>query len=162
MKQLLLVRHAKAGYDSSDVNDLYRTLTQKGRNDAGIMKEVLENNYPRPDSIISSTATRAIETISLLLRGTPLLESVVTSADLYLASPQKMDSIICSLPDSISTVLLTGHNMGFTEYANRFEPIGELPTCAIVQIELSIDNWAEIYGAEGKIINYDYPRKHGI
>lgn len=67
MKEIWLLRHAKAepGYT---VADFERTLEESGKDDAFTIATYLKNADLHPDVILSSPATRAIETAKIVHR----------------------------------------------------------------------------------------------
>lgn len=62
MKTLLLLRHAKSSLIYPTLTDKMRPLTYHGKQDVYIIGKFLKNKKFIPDSIICSTAKRAVET----------------------------------------------------------------------------------------------------
>ncbi len=67
MKTLLLLRHAKSSWNDPSLADHDRPLKKRGRKAAPRMGRWLQENGLRPDCVLCSTATRARETLQLVL-----------------------------------------------------------------------------------------------
>ena len=59
MKTLLILRHAKSGWDVPNIADHDRPLTERGKKDAKRIGQLLLERGLVPDQMISSTAKRA-------------------------------------------------------------------------------------------------------
>jgi len=161
VKQLILFRHAKSSWDD-DVADVDRPLAGRGERDAPRMGKRLDARHARPDLIIASHATRAQSTAELVAKalGIKRKEIKIENA-LYLASPDDILGVVRGLDDSLSCVLVVGHNPGLTELVNRLLPelaLDNLPTSGAVAIELSTTTWRNAATAGAKLAYYDYPK----
>ncbi len=161
MKQLILFRHAKSSWEDG-VGDVDRELAGRGERDAPRMGKRLKARHARPDLIVASHAARARRTAELVAQalGTKQKE-IRTEPALYLASPDDILGVVAALDDSLSCVLLVGHNPGLTELANRLLPdlaLDNLPTSGVVAIDLSTTTWRDAATAGAKLAYYDYPK----
>ena len=68
MKRLILVRHAKSNLNQPLVSDHNRILSESGRIDAKLIGQYLYNNNYFPSHIISSTATRTLQTLKIIIK----------------------------------------------------------------------------------------------
>ena len=62
MKYLTIIRHAKSSWDHPDLDDIARPLNERGKHAVKIIGKHLQEQVLQPDLIISSPATRALET----------------------------------------------------------------------------------------------------
>ena len=67
MKTLLLIRHAKSGWDDPSLSDIERKLTDRGKSDAKIMAKRLQERSIKIDACVSSTAKRAKKTAKIFM-----------------------------------------------------------------------------------------------
>ncbi|HKU82633.1 MAG TPA: histidine phosphatase family protein, partial [Candidatus Nitrosocosmicus sp.] len=67
-KVLLILRHAKSSWKDKKVDDHDRPLNNRGKREAIKMGEHLKKTNTLPDTIITSSALRAIETTKYLCR----------------------------------------------------------------------------------------------
>ena len=82
--------------------------------------------------------------------------------ELYHAYPTRIEREIWTLPDEWNTVLLFGHNPGYTELANDLRgegTIDNVPTCGIVGARARIDDWSDFLLAEADRICFLYPKQ---
>ena len=54
MKTLLLVRHAKSGWNDPSLSDFDRTLTERGKSDANMMAQRIKDQSINIDLFVSS------------------------------------------------------------------------------------------------------------
>lgn len=162
MRTLFLIRHAKSSWDSPGLRDFDRPLNKRGLKDAPEMAQLLFSQGVRPDLIVSSPAKRALTTAQFFAQvfNTPDT-AIVREPTIYEALPFQILQVVSKLPDTANTVLLFGHNPGFTEVANHFseEFIENVPTCGIVRIESSADQWAAFFEGNGKVTACFFPKE---
>jgi phosphohistidine phosphatase len=145
MRTLLLMRHAKASWDSAAVADHDRGLDARGREDAARMGALLVTEGQVPDEIFCSTAVRARETVALL--STAFGGGVETSyfPELYLATPLTCLAVAATASADSAKVLVVAHNPGLAQLAAHFSGAHTpMPTAAILRIEFEIDAWREL------------------
>jgi len=162
MKQLFLIRHAKSSWDNPAQTDFERTLNERGINDAPKMAALLKSKIKNTDFIISSPAVRAFTTAKVFAKHLNYPESKIFSdARIYEASTKHLTEVVLQISDDFETVLLFGHNPGLTNFANYLsaKAIEDMPTCAIVGLELEIEAWSKLERYCGKKILFEYPKK---
>lgn len=144
MKQVYLIRHAKSCWEDPSLGDKERPLNPRGHRDAPFMANYLAKMKVKPDLIISSTAKRTQTTANYFAKQFEILEEeIMYDNDLYDASVDDVFSTIRSLPSDKNVVFLFGHNPSITYMSNMFggDRIDNVPTCGIVRIEFSGDDW---------------------
>ncbi|HUQ72779.1 MAG TPA: histidine phosphatase family protein [Planctomycetaceae bacterium] len=148
MKTLLLLRHAKSGWDQPQLADHDRPLTKRGVKAARRMGRLIADDAIALDALLCSMAVRARETWdhvceSMSERGhTPPPASFI--ADLYHCELEQFAPIIAAAPDTARTLLLIGHNPGLEELLAQLT--GEdhhVPTAMLAVLDLDIDAWNE-------------------
>jgi phosphohistidine phosphatase len=161
MKELTLVRHAKSSWKDPKLDDHERPLNKRGERDAPMIGSRLAKRNYSPDLIISSPAVRALETATIFAEKLGYRrKKIVVEGSVYAASVDDLLGVVRSLDDSVIRVMLFGHNPGLTELANCLgpRPIGNIPTCGVVQLEFDTDNWARVGGVAAKEILYEFPK----
>lgn len=162
MKTLYLLRHAKSSWDDASLDDFQRPLNQRGEKDAPRMGKRLRKEGISPRLICSSPAVRAITTAQRVAEelGYPI-EEIRQEKKLYHAGPDEILEILRSMPTGIESVMLVGHNPGFTEFANDLfqAEISNLPTAGVIGGKLAIDAWKDAHWGCGKMMLYEYPKK---
>jgi phosphohistidine phosphatase len=164
MKRLFLLRHAKARPATDPLADSERPLAERGKHDARLIGERLKH-YHRPSSILSSPATRALQTAELVADAAGYgRERIARDHRLYLAEPTTLAAVVAAQSPAIETLLVVGHNPGLTELTHRLLAgfdVEDLPTCAIVGLEFGVAEWTETAAAPPQLIYYDFPKNPG-
>jgi phosphohistidine phosphatase len=146
-KKLFIVRHGKSSWDCPSVSDIDRPLKDCGIKDAYEMANRILLKGNLPDAIISSPAVRALHTaiiFSRVLKFPP--DEIVINQDLYLADPVEIIKVIRNTDDSRKSLMIFGHNPGFTELANYLSGLNieNVPTSGMVLLTYKTDKWKEI------------------
>jgi phosphohistidine phosphatase len=162
MKNLYIVRHAKSSWDYPELSDIDRPLNKRGKKNAPEMGQRLAAKNISPELLISSPAKRAHTTARRIAKEIGYEKSkIIVHSKLYHGGLGEMIELIQSTDKSINSLMIFGHNPGFTELANYLtgSNIYNIPTCGIVSIEFDTDDWAIIGQNEGKMLFFDYPKK---
>ena len=162
MKTLYLIRHAKSSWKDSALDDIERPLNKRGKRDAPFMGEVLKEKVVAPDVVFSSPAKRASKTAQIIteLIGYPKKDIIFTE-EIYEASSHELLEFINSLDNKYNSVMIFGHNPGFTMLNNFLSKqyIDNIPTCGIVALEFN-NSWKEIEKNSAKMLFFDYPKRY--
>lgn len=159
MKNLILIRHAKAEADSVSGTDHDRAISASGRADALKVSTEAVNNLPSNLKIRSSSARRTTQTAAIFCKTFNISISEVDFDDaLYTFDGRQLATIIRNTPNSIQNLLIFGHNEAITEIVNNFGniKIDNVPTSGFVSISFDTDNWNNINN--GKTIKTIFPR----
>ncbi len=145
MKTLLLLRHAKASRDDSQLPDHDRPLKSRGKEDARLMGRRLREAKLVPTLIVSSSARRARKTASKVAKQLEYSRAIELTDRLYLATPQDHREVVCALPDAEDCVMLVGHNPGMSQFLNELAHIStELATSELAQLKMPIKRWSDL------------------
>lgn len=154
-KTLYIVRHAKSPQDAGDIKDWERPLMESGVQRANKISVILKKMGIHPDKVISSHAFRALNTAMIFARniGYPA-EKIEISYDIYEKSAKELVRFINTQNDDIASIMLFGHNPGFTDLYNLLssEKIENLPTSAVAGLLFETENWGKIQLKKGKIL----------
>jgi phosphohistidine phosphatase len=174
MKTLHLLRHAKAEARAEDPpagrEDHARPLAKRGHKAAAALAEHLADDGFKVDRVFCSTAVRARETLEPLrplLSGTP----IAFRETLYMIEPDTLVEFLRSLPDSIGSVLVVGHNPTFhdialtlTDKAAKGEGDAlkalkmKFPTGALCSIACDVSRWSALGPKCGTLTQFLRPR----
>lgn len=153
-KTLLLMRHAKSSWKDEELKDFDRPLNKRGKKDAPLMAELLEEQKLLPELILSSSAKRASRTAKVIAESCKDPENVLLTLDsLYLAEPQAYLDEISAHGGEVERLMIVGHNPGLEALAQLLtNKVVSLSTSTIAVIELPIKNWKDIkMDGEGKL-----------
>lgn len=145
MKTLLVLRHAKSSWKDSGLADFERPLNGRGKRACDLIGRYLRKKKPSPDLILCSTATRARETVRLVLESARLIVEIRYDQRLYLASAERLEEIVSQIEDERGNVMLVGHNPGMEELLLRLTGVTEsMSTAALAKIDFDVDQWSAI------------------
>lgn len=153
MRRLFLVRHAKAE-PSVGRADYERALTDRGRDDAKRVAELLEARGFLPDVLVHSGALRTKQTAEIFSSTWPRRVELREELRLYDATEGMLLACARRLDDGRPNVGLVGHNPGIGELAAALAGSGafpdlrrmaaKFPTCAVAVLDFSIASWDEV------------------
>ncbi len=159
MKTLILMRHAKSGWDGPNLSDHDRTLAPRGQRDAPLMGAWLKARGYLADVALVSDAHRTRETWALLDLPTP----VSFHADLYLADPDQMMALI--IKASADKVMVLGHNPGLGDLSTALAaewpstPVSvQFPTASVCIMTFDVTSWNDVTDATGTVLELKTPR----
>lgn len=160
MKKLYLIRHAKASWEHPEQEDIERSLTPQGEEDAKAMALLLKKHKVNVDLIVSSTAVRAISTAQIMAQELDYnFDKIITNERIYNGGVEELVELIKELPAKAKTVLLFGHNPSLTWLAHYLCETFRmnLVTCGVLGIEFDVKSWDELSSVEGMLIDYYHP-----
>jgi len=162
MKILTLVRHAKSSWKDTSLRDRERPLNKRGQRDAPIMGKRLHEHGVRPSLIVSSPAKRALTTAKIIAKELSYpLEFLQRDDNLYLASVDRILDVIVSQDEGFNSLMIVGHNPGFTDFANFLSPglTHNLPTAGVVSVSIDQDHWNVYEQPKTELLVHDWPKK---
>jgi phosphohistidine phosphatase len=161
VKRLILARHAKSAKDDPRLRDIDRPLNTRGEKDAPEMGGRLARRGIWPQAVLSSPARRALETARLIARELDFpWKTLVLEKRIYGADVETLLEVVRSLEGRIETALLVGHNPGLTDLARALGRSfhEDLPTCAVVGLDIPTDTWHGLRCGTANVLFYDYPK----
>ncbi|MCX3263250.1 SixA phosphatase family protein [Pedobacter agri] len=158
-KQLLLVRHGKSDWGNLDLKDFDRPLNKRGKENAPEMAERLVQRGFKFDLIVSSPAKRAKSTAKFFAEAYQV-NDIQYEESIYEANTTALLKVINGLDDSSDTVIMFGHNPGFTDLANELSDadIYNIPTAGMVLMSFPFDSWKMVSRGTGELVFFDYPK----
>lgn len=163
--KLILMRHAKSGWDDPTLSDHQRGLTARGEGAAAAIGQWLAAGGHVPDVVLSSDAARTRATWDHLQLAASQGAVPQFTRDLYLASAAMILHRIQRVEDA-STVMVIGHNPGIGELAVALlaqpaedSEIYRYPTCATSVITFEAEDWSSIGPAKGMLAGFTVPRR---
>jgi phosphohistidine phosphatase len=155
------MRHGKSSWKDEDLPDHERPLKKRGRKDTKrIAKEILKHDL-MPDLILSSTATRARETVEILTENLETQIRVQFVETLYMGEPQDFIEVLKDLNNDDNIVMIVAHNPGLEAYLQIIDgEIESLPTAGLGYLLLALDDWKEIsLDTMGDLIGFWKPKE---
>lgn len=144
MQTLLLLRHAHAEVGHSPGTDFDRPLSQRGLREAAAIGDYLRSNLLIPDLVLCSAAVRARETAETVLAALGASVSSRYDPRIYEASAHELITVVTEVENSVSTLLLVGHNPGMEQLLKAMT--GELVAmkpCSLANLVVENQNQGE-------------------
>ena len=163
MKTLFLVRHAKSDWSDPELDDHDRPLAPRGIRAAGLVGAALLPGGA-PDLVISSTATRALDTARRIAALWTPPPPVAARRELYLAGPDRMLATLCALGQAHDIVMLVAHEPGIRHLAVALDAsaappfAARYPTGAVAVFRFQADRWPAIGAGSGTRVDWILPR----
>lgn len=143
------------------MSDFERPLNERGLRDLPGMAQRAARRLPRPDRLVSSPALRAATTARGFADTLGVAErDIVFEPRIYDAECDALLALVQGLNDADRHVMMFGHNPGFSELAMSLAPcpFAEMPTCALVLLELKVEHWSETGLQCGRLREYLHPK----
>lgn len=156
------MRHAKSDWGNEYLKDIDRPLSERGYQDAYLMSQWYGKTRPHPDLVITSAASRAMNTAFIFLRGMNLNTGMLQVHDnIYESAAASILGVVKEQSKGADRVMIFGHNPGFTDLANQLS--GEMyfenvPTCGIVSFTFEVKRWTAVQFKTGKLNYFQFPK----
>ncbi len=163
--RLILMRHAKSGWDDPLLADHDRPLAPRGIAAAERIGRWLAARGHLPEAALVSSARRTQETWQQMAPALPPC-AVEVVADLYHAAPATMLRVLRGARGR--SVLILGHNPGIAEFARQIvesppahRRFADYPTAATLVADFDIDGWDGAGTGTGRVVDFVVPRDLG-
>lgn len=142
------------------MSDFDRPLNSRGLRAALQIGRFVRENDLLPDLIVSSPAVRAKETAELLKDAAQITTKLQFDRQIYEASVEDLINVIGKTPNECKVLLIVGHNPGFENLVEYLTgETGEMPTAALAEIVLEINDWGSIKAGQGRLKNLYKPKE---
>ena len=164
MKRLYLLRHSKAGHTSKKLlGDHERALTEKGKMLCSAVGDCLSRIELLPELILCSSATRAQQTAQYVLESLNTDIQVEIEPKLYLAEPNEILNCIHRIDESVSSVMVVGHNPGMHHFSIWLAGKGDkkkvrtmrsnFPPPSLATFDID-ENWFNVSEQSGELVDF--------
>ncbi|VAW46622.1 Phosphohistidine phosphatase SixA [hydrothermal vent metagenome] len=168
LRELMLLRHAKSEWKNSDLTDIERPLSDRGKRNASKMGRWLKEHALIPDLILVSPAQRAQQTLRRICN--EFSANTISIDSLYLADLNTLLHTLSETPQA-ERVMIIGHNPGLEELfeflkhdinpntlvTKTFEAVTLFPTSSLAHFILP-QSWQTLEKGDGKLIQFIRPK----
>lgn len=167
MKTIYLLRHAKSSWKDATRDDFDRPLNKRGRRAAKAMGRYLATQGIEPAQILCSSSRRTRETLEILQKAIGASIPIRFEKGIYLAEAPDLLTRLRTLSDSLSSVLLIGHNPGMERLALMLAAAGgeaevrmadKFPTGALAILRADTDTWEQLAPDMARLEAFVCPR----
>lgn len=175
MKELFVLRHAKSSRDDPTLDDHDRPLARRGERAARAMGAHMGAQGFAPKLVLCSSARRARDTLALMMPFLSPSPATRFESKLYLASAHALLKRLQAVDDSMSSVMLVGHNPGLEELVLllsrkegesrqrkvRLEIEEKFPTATLAVLRFSAPSWSTLAPGTGRLVALVRPKDLG-
>ena len=156
MKNLYLLRHAKARWDDFALKDFDRPLSTRGIQDADLMGNFFKSKRKGLDLVVSSPSKRTKETLDHFFNKTT--QNIIFDETIYHSSEQNIYSVLKHIEEDIKSLMIVGHNPSMHEFSESFSGkfIEKFSTCGLASFEFD-DKWANVCEDSGTLTEFKIP-----
>jgi phosphohistidine phosphatase len=145
MKTLYIARHAKSDWGQAGYSDFDRPLNDKGMGDAKAMAQYLSSVDIKVDSIITSSAMRALTTANFYADEILMSGSPIKVDEIYEAEEQTMLKVIKNISNNMNAVMLVGHNPTFSLLVSMLtNKYVDMSAGSVAELKIDLDSWNEV------------------
>jgi phosphohistidine phosphatase len=156
---LLVLRHAKSDWSENEP-DRDRPLAARGRRASAAIGRFIARVGELPDAAITSPATRAKETLRLVMEASNWTCPVRECDGLYGRGPDELLTELRAQPSSVELLLAVGHEPTWSEAVALLTGGSEvhMPTGAMARIDFGDLDWSAVGPGAGLLAWLVTPR----
>lgn len=166
LRELMLLRHSKSEWKNSELADIDRPLSDRGKKNASKMGRWLKEHAHIPDLILVSPAKRAQQTLRRVCSDFSV--NSITVDPLYLADLNTLLKVLSEAP-SAERIMIIGHNPGLEmlfaflnheesqQQTQNSDSVTLFPTTSLAHFILP-QSWHTLEKGEGKLIQFIRPK----
>jgi phosphohistidine phosphatase len=117
VRTVVLLRHGKSSWSDSTLADIERPLAARGERASRKLAKYLRRKKIQPALVLCSPSLRTRQTLEAVVSSLGKRCVVEVVPQLYAASEQELLERLQALPESVSSVMLVGHNPGLHNLA---------------------------------------------
>jgi phosphohistidine phosphatase len=166
---VVLLRHGKSSRSDSTLADIERPLAPRGQRASRKLAKYIRRKRIQPALVLCSPSLRTRQTLEAVVSSLGKRAVVEVVPQLYAASEQELLERLQALPESVSSVMLVGHNPGLHNLAlvlaSRGADLPQLeekfPTGALATLVVHSESWTALGHGEAVLVDYVVPRQLG-
>ena len=160
MKTILLLRHGKSDWAADHGDDHSRPLADRGQKGARKIGRFLTTARAVPDRAITSSATRARETLATAAEAGGWSGPARVTDALYESTPEDVLREIQSEPDEAQTLIVVGHEPTWSGLVSNLIGGGavQMKTASVACVEVEVERWADVQFGRGSLAYLMTPR----
>lgn len=164
MKNIYILRHAKASTYAKSGKDFDRNLTDKGYYDAILVGKYMRYKHYVPDVAYCSPSRRTLDTLNLTWPEQLQTFTLHMPTTLYQASSKTLFNYLKALDAPITNVLIIAHNPGIHElvlrlmkqelsiWSQKIEQ--DYPPAAFTAFQSNIESWQDLKAHKNEMIDH--------
>jgi phosphohistidine phosphatase len=164
---VVLLRHGKSSWSDSALADIDRPLAPRGERASRKLAKYIRRKRIQPALVLCSPARRTRQTLKAVEASLVKSCAVEVVPQLYGASAEELLEQLRALPESVSSVMLIGHNPGLHDLAlvlaSRGADLPQLerkfPTGALATLAVCGEGWKALGPGAAELVDYVVPKQ---
>jgi phosphohistidine phosphatase len=169
VRTVVLLRHGKSSWSDSTLADVDRPLAPRGKRASRKLARYIQRKRIQPALVLCSPSRRTRQTLEAVEASLGKRCAVEVDPQLYGASEQELLERLHALPESVSSVMLIGHNPGLHNLALVLASQGadlpqleeKFPTGALATLVVRSESWTALGPGAAELVDYVVPRQLG-
>jgi phosphohistidine phosphatase len=169
VRTVVLLRHGKSSWSDSTLADIDRPLAPRGERASRKVAKYIRRKRIQPALVLCSPSLRTRQTLEAVAASLGKHCAVEVVPQLYGASEQELLEQLQTLPGSVSSVMLIGHNPGLHRLALALASRGaylpqleeKFPTGALATLAVRSKGWTALVPGAAELVDYVVPRQLG-
>jgi phosphohistidine phosphatase len=168
VRTLLLLRHAKSSWADPAVADPDRPLARRGKRAAELIGRYMKDNDIHPALVLCSPARRARDTLAIVQPRLGADVEVTMDDAIYTFDADDLLERLRSVPSSIDSVMVVGHNPALHDLASTLAGDGDsaamtqlrvkFPTGALAMLDVGGAGWPRLGAGQAYLTGLVLPR----
>ena len=166
-RTVILLRHGKSSWSDTTLADIDRPLAPRGERASRKLAKYMRRKRIQPSLVLCSPSLRTRQTLEAVESSLGKRCAVEVVPQLYAASEEELLERLQALPESVSSVMLIGHNPGLHNLAlvlaSRGTDLSQLeekfPTGALATLVVHSESWTALRPGEAELVDYVVPRQ---
>jgi phosphohistidine phosphatase len=167
VRTVVLLRHGKSSWSDSTLADIDRPLAPRGERASRKLAKYIRRKRIQPALVLCSPSLRTRQTLEAVEASLGKRCVVEVVPQLYVASEQELLEQLQALPESVSSVMVIGHNPGLHNLALVLASRGadlthleeKFPTGALATLVVRTEGWAALGPCTAELVDYVVPRQ---
>jgi phosphohistidine phosphatase len=168
-RTVILLRHGKSSWSDSTLADIDRPLAPRGERASRKLAKYIRRKRIKPALVLCSPSLRTRQTLEAVEASLGKGCAVEIVPQLYGASEEELLERLRALPESVSSVMLIGHNPGLHNLALMLASRGsdlprleeKFPSGALATLVVRSESWTALGPGEAELVDYVVPRQLG-
>lgn len=164
MKYLHLLRHSKSDWENTNLEDVERPLSKRGKKNARELGKYIRDSEIVADTALVSPSIRTKETLEIIREYSSISKNILFIDEIYGADHSELLKFIRELPSDIQKVLLIGHNPGLEILGDYFlfgdkenSSFAKFPTSALLSLVIESEDWKDWGRSPARLIRFWIP-----
>lgn len=158
VRNILLIRHAEAHFESETNSDFDRKLSHNGENQGIMLGQYIKDLPFKVDAVYTSPSKRTLQTVKHFIQPLEPKPRIMDAEELYEATLNVLKAALARFDNEFKNIAVVAHNPSvaglFTHLSSEIRDYTP-GTCAWLSVEA--DTWNEVIGGSCELKGFYIP-----